>query len=120
MARPVAGRLGDRFGPRGSWFHTGLDFAAPAGTPVYAARSGRVVSAGWDSGGYGLLVVVDHGGGVTSRYAHLSVLGVTAGTRVATGTLIGRVGATGRATGPHLHFEVRLGDAATDPLRTLG
>jgi murein DD-endopeptidase MepM/ murein hydrolase activator NlpD len=120
LLAPVAGRLGDRFGPRGSWFHTGLDFEAPTGTPVHAARSGRVASAGWDAGGYGELVVLDHGGGVTSRYAHLSAIDVRTGASVAAGALIGRVGATGRATGPHLHFEVRVRDAATDPLPSLG
>lgn len=120
MARPVAGRLGDRFGPRGNWFHPGLDFEAPTGTPVHAARSGRVAFAGWDAGGYGNLVVLDHGGGVTSRYAHLSAIAVRAGTYVVAGATVGRVGATGRATGPHLHFEVRVRDAATDPLPAMG
>jgi murein DD-endopeptidase MepM/ murein hydrolase activator NlpD len=120
LLRPVAGRLGDGFGPRGNWFHTGLDFEAPTGTPVHATRSGRVAFAGWDSGGYGELVVLDHGGGVTSRYAHLSAIHARAGEYVAAGATVGRVGATGRATGPHLHFEIRVRDAAADPLPAIG
>jgi murein DD-endopeptidase MepM/ murein hydrolase activator NlpD len=120
MVAPVQGVLGDRFGPRGNWFHSGVDFAAAAGTAVHAARAGRVAFAGWSSGGYGWLIVIAHGSGVTSWYAHLSRLDVAAGQQVAAGSLIGRVGASGRATGPHLHFEVRLRDAATDPLTALG
>jgi murein DD-endopeptidase MepM/ murein hydrolase activator NlpD len=120
MLTPVQGVVGDRFGPRGNWFHSGVDFEAPTGTAVHAARAGRVTFAGWNSGGYGSLIVIDHGSGVTSWYAHLSRVDVTAGQPVAAGSLIGRVGATGHATGPHLHFEVRLRDAATDPLMALG
>jgi murein DD-endopeptidase MepM/ murein hydrolase activator NlpD len=117
---PVRGVIGDGFGPRGDRFHSGVDFAAPAGTPVRAARGGRVAFAGWSRGGYGRLIVIAHGSGVTSWYAHLSQLDVSAGQPVAPGALIGRVGATGHATGPHLHLEVRLRDAATDPLTALG
>jgi murein DD-endopeptidase MepM/ murein hydrolase activator NlpD len=116
MLVPVGASVGDRFGPRGSWFHSGVDFVASAGAPVGAARSGRVASAWWDPGGYGNLVVIDHGAGVTTWYAHLSRIAVRAGEPVGPGALIGRVGSTGRATGPHLHFEVRVGGAATDPL----
>ena len=87
---------------------------------MHAARAGRVAFAAWSSGGYGWLIVVDHGSGVTSWYAHLSRLEVAAGQQVAAGSLIGRVGASGHATGPHLHFEVRVRDAATDPLTALG
>jgi murein DD-endopeptidase MepM/ murein hydrolase activator NlpD len=113
--RPVAGAVGDGFGPRGDMFHTGLDFPAPAGTPVTAAGYGCVASAGWDSGGYGNLVVVRHRFGMTSWYAHLSSIAVRGGECLRAGALIGRVGATGRATGPHLHFELRLRGAALDP-----
>jgi murein DD-endopeptidase MepM/ murein hydrolase activator NlpD len=120
MLMPVSAAVGDRFGPRGSWFHSGVDLVAPSGTRVHAARSGRVVSAGWNAGGYGKLVVIDHGGGVTSWYAHLSSIGVSAGTAVGAGAPLGRVGSTGHATGPHLHFEIRVGGAATDPLAALG
>jgi murein DD-endopeptidase MepM/ murein hydrolase activator NlpD len=119
MLTPVRGALGQRFGPRGDRFHSGLDFKAPAATSVRAVRAGRVAFAGWHAGGYGWLTVIDHGGGTSSWYAHLSALGVKAGDPVAGGSPIGRVGATGRATGPHLHFEVRLRGATTDPLPTL-
>jgi len=115
FARPVAAAIGDGFGPRGNRFHGGVDFVAPAGAPVYAARAGRVASAGWDSGGYGWLIVLDHGGGVTTWYAHLSRLLVGRGQAVPAGAFIGRVGATGRATGPHLHFSVYLNAASVDP-----
>lgn len=119
MLTPVRGTFGDRYGPRDDRFHSGLDFEAPAGRAVHAARAGRVALAGWNSGGYGWLIVIDHGGGVSSWYAHLSHIDVAAGERVARGSRIGRVGATGRATGPHLHLEVRLRGATTDPLLAL-
>jgi murein DD-endopeptidase MepM/ murein hydrolase activator NlpD len=83
---------------------------------VRSVHAGRVAVAGWDPGGYGKLVVVDHGGGLTSWYAHLSSIGVAAGAVVGAGARIGRVGSTGRSTGPHLHLEIRVGGAATDPL----
>jgi murein DD-endopeptidase MepM/ murein hydrolase activator NlpD len=113
---PVAAPVGDRFGPRGNWFHSGVDFVAPQGMAVRSVRAGRVAFAGWNAGGYGNLVVVDHGHGVTSWYAHLSSIGVRAGAVVAAGSRIARVGSTGRSTGPHLHFEIRVQGAATDPL----
>jgi murein DD-endopeptidase MepM/ murein hydrolase activator NlpD len=119
MLTPVQGGLGDGFGPRGDRFHSGLDFQAPAGTTVHAARAGTVGFAGWNAGGYGRLIVVDHGGGVSTWYAHLSAIGVTAGRQVTAGAPIGRVGASGRATGPHLHFEIRVRGATTDPLPAL-
>jgi peptidoglycan hydrolase-like protein with peptidoglycan-binding domain len=120
LAWPIRGPLGDRFGPRGDRFHTGLDFPAPYGAAVAAAGSGRVVKAGWDGGGWGYLVVVRHGYGVRTMYAHLSTLAVRRGQHVATGALVGRVGSSGASTGPHLHFEVRLRGAAIDPLTALG
>ena len=95
-------------------FHKGTDFRAKHGTPVYAAGAGRVVFTGQQNG-YGNIIYVDHGGGVVTRYAHLSRFEIEAGELVADGRLIGRVGATGRATGPHLHFEVRLGERAVEP-----
>jgi peptidoglycan hydrolase-like protein with peptidoglycan-binding domain len=119
LARPVNAPVTDRFGPRGNRFHTGIDFPAGYGAPVRAARHGRVVRAGWDSGGYGYLVVLAHGGGVRTWYAHLATMTVRVGRRVATGTRIGRVGASGSATGPHLHFEVRVRGAAVNPLPAL-
>jgi murein DD-endopeptidase MepM/ murein hydrolase activator NlpD len=115
LRRPVAAPVADRFGPRGAWFHTGVDFTASTGTPVRAAGAGCVVSAGWDAGGYGNLVVVGHRLGLSSWYAHLSSIAVRRGRCVTAGTLLGRVGATGRSTGPHLHFELRLRGAAVDP-----
>ncbi len=114
VAWPVRGRMGDGFGPRGSRFHTGIDFAAPYGARVRAARSGRV-SVGYDPGGYGNYVVVTDGYGVSSWYAHLSSIAVRSGRYVGVGRTLGRVGATGDATGPHLHFELRDRGAAIDP-----
>jgi murein DD-endopeptidase MepM/ murein hydrolase activator NlpD len=120
LAAPVAGPVTGVFGPRGHRFHSGIDYPAATGTPVTASASGRVTFAGWSPGGWGYLVTIDHGGGVRTLYAHLSRVGVRVGQRVATGRRIGRVGASGHATGPHLHFEVRLRGAAVDPLSALG
>lgn len=119
MNPPVHGGTGDGFGPRGDRFHTGLDFPAPYGARVRAARRGRVFFAGWDSGGFGYLVKIGHGFRVGSWYAHLSRIAVRHGQRVGAGTVIGRVGATGAVTGPHLHFQVMLHGAATNPLAAL-
>jgi secretion/DNA translocation related TadE-like protein len=120
LAVPVGGgsyRITARFGDLGprwaSQRHSGLDFAAEAGTPVLAAAAGRVLAAG-AAGRYGNLVVVDHGGIIT-YYAHLSEVDVTPGQIVGTGRRVGAVGSTGNATGPHLHFEVRIGGVAQDP-----
>ena len=111
--------LGDPFGPRGDRFHSGVDLLAPSGTPVYAARAGRVVYADWADGGWGFLVVVDHGHHERTFYAHLSRIDVRRGVWIAQGVRVGAVGATGDATGPHLHFEVRVRGASVDPLRAL-
>jgi peptidoglycan hydrolase-like protein with peptidoglycan-binding domain len=116
LTEPV---LGDRFGPRHDRWHTGLDFPAPQGTPVYAARSGRVSWAGWHNGGYGFVVTVAHGRGERTIYAHLSRIDVRVGVWVGQGVRVGLVGASGHATGPHLHLEVRVRGAAVDPLRAL-
>jgi lysozyme family protein len=118
FARPLAVPVGDGFGPRGAMFHTGLDFPAASGTPVGAAGRGCVSFAGWDDG-YGRLVVVQHRLGMTSWYAHLSRISVRRGECVVAGSRIGRVGTTGNSTGPHLHFELRVRDAAVDPLTGL-
>ncbi|WP_192843111.1 M23 family metallopeptidase [Aureimonas sp. AU12] len=96
--------------------HTGVDFAIRSGTPVHPTAPGRVTSAG-EAGGYGLMVEVDHGAGVSTRYGHLSRVDVAVGDAVETGNTIGAVGSTGRSTGPHLHYEVRLADQAVDPER---
>jgi peptidase M23-like protein/putative peptidoglycan binding protein len=116
MTAPV---LGDPFGPRGDRWHSGLDLPAPLGTPVYAARSGQVVWAGWRDGGWGFLVTVAHGQGERTMYAHLSRIDVRVGVWVGQGVRVGLVGASGHATGPHLHFEVRVRNAAVDPQRAL-
>ena len=115
---PVSAALGDGFGPRGNAFHAGEDFVAWAGTPVASARAGRVVWAG-PRGSFGNTVVVAHGRGVRTLYAHLSRIDVHLLDEVAAGTRIGAVGSTGRSTGPHLHFEVRVRGAAVDPLGAL-
>lgn len=117
---PVHGRLTSAFGWRdlsvnGNRFHGGVDLAAPPGTPVLAARDGRVRRAGW-LGAYGYAVFLDHGDGTETRYAHLSVLDVATGALVRQGDPLGRVGSTGASTGPHLHFEIRVGGHAVDPL----
>jgi lysozyme family protein len=119
LRRPLHAPLGDRFGPRGNAFHAGLDFPASYGASVRAAASGHVVRAGWDSGGYGYLVVIAHRSGVRTFYAHLSSLSVRRGRWVGVGARVGRVGASGHATGPHLHFEVRIRGAAVNPLPAL-
>jgi hypothetical protein len=118
--RPVPGAMGDGFGPRaGGRMHTGIDFPMPMGAKVGAAGVGVVVSAGWNSGGYGNLVVVRHRLGFETWYAHLSAIAVSEGEAVTGGTRIGSVGSTGRSTGPHLHFEVRLYGTPIDPLPRL-
>jgi murein DD-endopeptidase MepM/ murein hydrolase activator NlpD len=119
---PLRGPFTSRFGLRTHplfgrrHFHTGVDIAAPRGTPVRAAMDGTVLYAGW-YGGYGKLVVVDHGQGLSTLYGHLSVISVNAGSRVTRGQVIGRVGSTGYSTGPHLHYEVRRNGRPVDPLR---
>jgi murein DD-endopeptidase MepM/ murein hydrolase activator NlpD len=99
-------------------FHQGIDIAAPTGTRVVAAEAGQVILADW-FGAYGKAVVIDHGGGVTTTYAHLSVIGVNDGQKVTRGQAIGRVGSTGVSTGPHLHFEVRERGEHVNPWKYL-
>ncbi len=126
MLLPIAGaRLTQGFGPSDLWFepplgqyahfHTGVDLAAPAGTPVFAAADGVVAAVGSTAGGYGNYLVVAHGGGLLSLYGHLLAATVTQGQPVKAGDVIGAEGSTGFSTGPHLHFEVRLGDSVVDP-----
>ena len=122
---PVEGGLSDGFGIRGnpfgggsSEFHPGQDITAPPGTPVVAAADGMVAQAGWQSG-YGQVVVIDHGNGLTTRYGHLSKIEVAVGQELKRGEELGQVGSTGRSTGPHLHYEVRIGDVAVSPLHYL-
>lgn len=122
--RPLAGVAGRNFGRRRVFNgkprspHSGADLAAPVGTPVPAAARGRVALAR-DLYYSGNLVVLDHGGGVYTLYAHLSRMDVSEGAMVAAGDIIGQVGATGRVTGPHLHWGARIGEARVDPGRLL-
>jgi murein DD-endopeptidase MepM/ murein hydrolase activator NlpD len=99
-------------------FHTGIDFRGDTGDPARATAAGTVTIAGRD-GGYGLMVEVDHGNGLATRYAHLSAISVSVGDRVAAGGVVGRVGSTGRSTGPHLHYETRIKGEPVDPQRFL-
>jgi len=115
FALPVSAPVGDGFGPRGNSFHGGVDFPVAAGTRIAAAGRGCVSFAGWSSGGFGKLVVIEHRLGMTSWYGHLSAIAVHRATCVVAGTPIGRAGSTGRSTGPHLHFETRLRGAAVAP-----
>ena len=119
LSWPVQGAVTSTFGPRGRRFHAGVDLSAAEGTAVGAARSGRVVFAGWN-GSFGKLVTLAHHRGVVTMYAHLSRIDVHVGERLSAGGRVGLVGHTGRATGPHLHFEVRLRGASVDPLPVLG
>ena len=115
---PMGGILTTFFGaPRGNryGFHTGIDLSAPTGTFIGAAAPGTVVQAGWE-GSFGNLVTVDHGGGVVTRYAHMSHIDVFLGEAVDTGSLIGFVGNTGLSFGAHLHFEIIMGGTFVDPL----
>ncbi len=113
--RPLSAPVGDRFGPRGSTWHPGVDYPAASGTPVGAAGRGCVSFAGYDSGGYGNLVIITHRLGTATLYAHLSSIDVRNGQCVTGHDRVGRVGSTGRSTGPHLHFEIRVRGAAVDP-----
>lgn len=119
---PVDGvRLSSSFGMRehpvlgGRRAHKGVDLAAPTGTPIYATADGVVGKAEWFSG-YGLYVQLDHGAELETRYGHMSRLNVAAGQRVRKGDVIGYVGSTGRSTGPHLHYEVRIAGEAMNPI----
>ena len=125
--QPTAGTVTSGYGSRWGALHAGVDIAGPRNTPIYAAADGTVVRAACTSAycdrdgnlslaGYGNLVELDHGGGVTTRYAHLSTYAVTAGQRVSAGALLGFQGSTGNSTGVHLHFEVRLDGASVDPV----
>ncbi len=122
VRKPLSGELdvvsgfGVRTDPftRSAAMHTGLDFHSEIGAPVRVTANGTVTTAGW-SGGYGKVVDVDHGNGYLTRYGHLSAIDVKVGQTVQTGQTIGRVGSTGRSTGPHLHYETRIGKEAVDP-----
>jgi murein DD-endopeptidase MepM/ murein hydrolase activator NlpD len=124
--KPVIGNVefSSGFGVRSDPFlgrpamHTGLDFRASTGDPVRATANGKVVNAGW-AGGYGRMVEIDHGNGLSTRYGHLSEIGVKVGEQIKIGQVIGAVGSTGRSTGPHLHYETRIDGDAVDPQKFL-
>jgi murein DD-endopeptidase MepM/ murein hydrolase activator NlpD len=124
--KPVVGEVEftSGFGVRSDPFlgrpamHTGLDFRAATGDPVRATANGKVVSSGW-AGGYGRMVEIDHGNGLSTRYGHLSEIGVKVGDPIKIGQVIGAVGSTGRSTGPHLHYETRIDGDAVDPQKFL-
>src|SRR5262245_16626890 len=126
VRRPVTGEIdpssafGMRIDPflRAPAMHTGLDMRGDIGDPVRATANGTVTIAGWQ-GGYGKMVEVDHGNGVSTRYGHLSSIDVAVGKVVRTGQIVGRLGSTGRSTGPHLHYETRVDGEAVDPLKFL-
>ncbi len=112
---PVNGPITSPYGMRWGSLHPGIDIGAGMGTPIHAAAAGTVVAAAY-SGGYGNLIVIDHGGGLATAYAHQSSFALGAGTQVAQGQVIGYVGSTGFSTGPHLHFEVRVNGSPVDPM----
>jgi murein DD-endopeptidase MepM/ murein hydrolase activator NlpD len=112
---PTQGSITQRY----SWYHPGLDIANPALPLVVAADSGRIMYAGWDASGYGNMVLVDHGNGYMTRYAHLSQVMVISGQTVAKGQAIGKMGSTGHSTGPHTHFEIYLNGVRVNPLNYL-
>ncbi|MEC9243709.1 M23 family metallopeptidase [Nitratireductor rhodophyticola] len=123
LASPSPGApITSRFGARKDPFlgrlahHSGIDFRARRGAPIHATGAGTVVKAGWN-GGYGRMVEIDHGNGLTTRYAHMSKILVKTGDKVDVGTKVGKVGSSGRSTGPHLHYEVRRSGAAINPSR---
>ncbi|MBC7460158.1 MAG: peptidoglycan DD-metalloendopeptidase family protein [Thermoleophilia bacterium] len=118
MTWPVRGIITSSFGPRGGRMHEGLDIAVATGTPIYAPAAGRVIVAGWVSG-YGNVVYLDHGRGVTTRYGHQSRLAVHVGQALRRGQLLGYAGSTGHSSGPHLHFEVRTDGIARNPISYL-
>jgi murein DD-endopeptidase MepM/ murein hydrolase activator NlpD len=126
LRKPIMGEidLSSGFGVRvdpfghGAAMHTGLDFRGDSGDPVRATANGTVKTAGW-SGGYGNMVEIDHGNGLATRYGHLSSIEARAGQVVKIGQIIGRIGSTGRSTGPHLHYETRVNGEAVDPQKFL-
>ena len=122
LSRPCGGPVTSPFGYRihpifhTKIYHAGVDFGVPSGTPIHAADSGIVIYAGSGMRGYGNVVIIDHGGGLSTLYAHNSSLTVRAGQSVSKGQVIARAGSTGYATGPHCHFEVRRNGAPTNPM----
>jgi murein DD-endopeptidase MepM/ murein hydrolase activator NlpD len=116
FAWPTNGTITTNF----SWYHPGIDIANRAAPPVLAADSGTIIAAGWDSTGYGNMVMIDHGNGFKTRYGHLQKIYVSIGQTVTRGNAIGQMGSTGRSTGTHLHFEIYNGATRINPLGVLG
>jgi murein DD-endopeptidase MepM/ murein hydrolase activator NlpD len=112
---PVSGPVVSGFGMRWGRMHEGIDITCPTGTPVRAAGDGTVIWASW-RGGYGNAVVIDHGGGLATLYAHNSAFASSVGQSVVRGQVIAYAGSTGNSSGPHVHFEVRVNGTAVDPL----
>jgi murein DD-endopeptidase MepM/ murein hydrolase activator NlpD len=121
MAPMSGARITSKFGMRSDPFrrrpamHTGIDYRAPTGQDARATAAGKIVTAGY-SRGYGYMVEIDHGDGLRTRFAHLSKILAKKGQTVARGDVIGRTGSTGRSTGPHLHYEIRVNGRAVDPM----
>jgi murein DD-endopeptidase MepM/ murein hydrolase activator NlpD len=115
---PVEGTVTSGFGYRWGRMHEGIDISVAEGTPIRAVASGTVIlmQSEYESGGYGNYTCIDHGGGLSTCYAHQSSFATSVGAQVSQGDVIGLSGNTGNSTGPHLHFEVRINGAATDPL----
>jgi murein DD-endopeptidase MepM/ murein hydrolase activator NlpD len=118
MRWPASGPVTSEFGYRWGRLHAGIDIGAGYGAPIRAAKSGTVIFAGVQSG-YGNVIIIEHGGGLTTLYGHQSRLAAHDGDEVSTGDLIGYVGSTGHSTGPHLHFETRVGGSPQNPRRYL-
>jgi murein DD-endopeptidase MepM/ murein hydrolase activator NlpD len=117
-AWPMCAPVTSEYGPRWGRMHQGIDQGASTGTPIGASKAGTVISAGWQNG-YGNTVMVDHGDGVVTLYAHMSSIGVSDGASVSQGQTLGQVGSTGNSTGPHLHFETRVNGGAQNPRQYL-
>lgn len=115
FAKPITARISSRFGSRWGSTHKGLDFGASTGTPIKAAADGTVTFSGWNSGGYGYLVIISHGNGVQTYYGHASELKCKVGDYVYQGDTVALVGNTGDSYGSHLHFEIRINDVAYNP-----
>lgn len=119
LVRPVSGIVTSRYGYRWGSTHTGIDIGAPSGTSIKAAAGGTVIFSGW-KGSYGKMIVVSHGNGIQTYYAHCSSLLVSSGQTVSAGQVIAKVGSTGRSTGPHLHFEIRVNGSTINPQSYIG